>query len=63
MPVTFKPWLDEIGVHLGNQYLLTFSASGGKKGRFERLRVHTELPNTEFMAPAQAYLPAATAVQ
>jgi hypothetical protein len=63
MPVTFKPWLDEIGVHLGNQYLLTFSASGGKKGRFERLRVHTELPNTEFMAPAQAYLPPATAVQ
>jgi hypothetical protein len=63
MPVTFKPWLDEIGVHLGNQYLLTFNASGGKKGRFERLRVHTELPNTEFMAPAQAYLPPATAVQ
>jgi hypothetical protein len=63
MPVTFKPWLDEISVHLGNQYLLTFNANGGKKGRFERLRVHTELPNTEFMAPAQAYLPPATTVQ
>jgi hypothetical protein len=63
MPVTFKPWLDEIGVHLSNQYLLTFNAAGQKKGRFERLRVHTELPNTEFMAPAQAFLPPATAVQ
>jgi hypothetical protein len=63
MPVTFKPWLDEIGVHLSNQYLLTFNAAGQKKGRFERLRVHTELPNTEFMAPAQAFLPPANAVQ
>jgi hypothetical protein len=57
-PVTFKPYLDEIGVHLSNQYLLTFNGSGGKKGRFERAHVATELPNTEFMAPSQAYLPA-----
>jgi hypothetical protein len=63
LAVTFKPWLDEIGVHLNNQYLLTFNGSGGKKGRFERLRVHTELPNTEFMAPAQVFLPPATPVQ
>jgi hypothetical protein len=57
-PVTFKPYLDEIGVHLSNQYLLTFNSSGGKKGRFERLHVATELPNTEFMSPSQAFLPA-----
>jgi hypothetical protein len=58
-PVSFKPYLDEIGVHLSNQYLLTFSGNGGKKGRFERVHVGTELPNTEFLAPSEAYLPAA----
>jgi hypothetical protein len=57
-PVTLKPYFDEIGSHLSNQYLLTFNGSGGKKGRFERLHVATELPNTEFLAPSQAYLPA-----
>ena len=56
-PVTFKPYFDEIGVHLSNQYLLTFNGSGGKKGRFERVRVMTELANVEFMSPPQAFLP------
>jgi hypothetical protein len=63
LAVTFKPWLDEIGVHLSNQYLLTVNGSAGKKGQFKGLRVHTELPNTEFMAPSQAFLPPATPVQ
>ena len=58
-PVTFKYYLDEIGVHLGNQYLLTFNGSGGKKGRFLRLHVVTELPKVEFLAPSQVFLPPA----
>ncbi len=58
-PVTFKPYFDELALHLNNQYLLTFSASGGEKGRFERVRVHTELPHVEFLAPSQAFLPPA----
>jgi hypothetical protein len=58
-PVTLKPYFDEIGTHLSNQYLLTFNASGGKKGRFERVRVVTELRNVEFLAPSQAFLPPA----
>jgi len=58
-PVTFKPYLDEIGMHLNNQYLLTFNGSGGKKGRFERVHVVTELPKVEFLAPSQAFLPPA----
>jgi VWFA-related protein len=58
-PVTLKPYFDEIGSHLNNQYLLTFNGSGGKKGRFERLHVATELPNTEFLAPSEAFLPPA----
>jgi len=56
--VTFKPYLDEIREHLNNQYLLTFKASGGAKGRFERARVTTELRKVEFFAATQVYLPA-----
>jgi hypothetical protein len=57
-PVTLKPYFDELSMHLSNQYLLTFKASGGAKGRFERIRVvPAELPNVEFLAAPKAYLP------
>ena len=56
-PVTFKPYLDEIREHLNNQYLLSFKASGGTKGRFERAHVTTELPKVEFFAATQVRLP------
>jgi len=60
-PVSFKPYLDEIQNHLNNQYLLSFApgAVGGKKGKFERLRLATELENVEFMNANQAFLPPA----
>ena len=58
-PVTFKPYFDELALHLNNQYLLTFRASGGAKGRFQRVKVTTELPHVEFMSAPQAFLPAA----
>jgi hypothetical protein len=58
-PVTLKPYFDELSTHLSNQYLLTFNASGGAKGRLERVRVvATELPSVEFLAAPQAFLPA-----
>ena len=57
-PVTIKPYLDEIRDHLNNQYLLTFAGSGGKKGRFERVRLATELPKVKFMTPSAVFLPA-----
>jgi len=56
-PVTLKPYFDELSVHFSNQYLLTFKASGGAKGRFERVRIATELPYVEFLAASQAFLP------
>lgn len=56
-PVTLKPYFDELATHLSNQYLLTFKASGGAKGRFERVRVATELQHVEFLAPSQVFLP------
>src|SRR5713101_4742785 len=58
-PVTLKPYFDELSTHLNNQYLLTFKASGGAKGRFERVRVvATEMPSVEFLAAPQAFLAA-----
>ncbi len=58
-PVNLKPYFDELSTHLSNQYLLTFKASGGAKGRFARARVTTEVQHVEFLAASQAYLPAA----
>jgi len=58
-PVTFKPYLDELQMHLNNQYLLTFVGKSETKGRFERVRVGTELHNVEFLAAPQAFVPAA----
>lgn len=58
-PINLKPYFDELSTHLGNQYLLTFKASGGAKGRFERVRViPTELSHIEFLAAPQTFLPA-----
>ena len=60
-PVSFKPYLDEIQNHLSNQYLLAFAAgaAGGKKGKFENVRVSTELESVEFMHANQVFLPPA----
>jgi len=56
-PVTLKPYFDEIQMHLNNQYLLTFVGNGGKKGKFERVRVVSEVPNVEFLTPSEVFLP------
>jgi len=55
LPVSLKPYFDELSTHLSNQYLLTFSGNGGKKGKFERVHVSTELANVEFLAPSNAF--------
>ena len=58
-PVSFKPYLEEIQMHLNNQYLLTFAGDGGPKGKLARLQIKTEVPNVEFSHADNAYLPAA----
>jgi hypothetical protein len=55
-PVSIKPYLDEISTHLSNQYLLTFAANGGAKGKYQRMNVKTELPDVEFLTPASVFL-------
>jgi hypothetical protein len=56
-PVTLKPYFDEIQMHLNNQYLLSFVGNGGKKGKFERVRLVSEAPNVEFLTPSEVFLP------
>jgi|HubBroStandDraft_6_1064221.scaffolds.fasta_scaffold51560_2 hypothetical protein len=57
MPVSIKPYFDEIGQHLGNQYLLTVAGGGGSKGKYQSIKVKTEVPDVELIAPAAIYLP------
>ena len=57
VPVSIKPYLEEISTHLSNQYLLTFAGSGGSKGKFQSVKVKTDLPDVEFFAPAAVFLP------
>ena len=56
-PVSIKPYLDELSTHLNNQYLLTFAGSGGSKGKFQSVKVKTELPDVEFFVPSSVFLP------
>lgn len=55
-PVAFKPYLDELQMHLNNQYLLTFAGDGGAKGKFVRIQLKTELPEVEFTHANNAYI-------
>jgi len=55
-PVSFRPYLDEIQLHLSNQYLLTFAGDGGPKGKLVRVQIKSELPNVEFSYANNAYL-------
>lgn len=59
VPVSLKPYFDELAEHLSNQYLLAFVSSGGGKGKYQSMKVKTETPAVEFFAPAAVYIPAA----
>jgi len=58
-PVSFKPFLEQLGENFGQQYRLTFRAQPGKKASYQRLRVDAEVPGVELLAPARVYIPAA----
>jgi len=59
-PVSFDPYLDDMGRHLGNQYWVTFNAKPQKKSGWQRIKVTTEVSNAELVAPHKVYVPAAT---
>ncbi len=58
-PVSLKPYFDEIAQHFGNQYLLTFAGTGGPKGKFQNIKVKTEMKDVEFFYPSSVFLPPA----
>ena len=55
-PVSFKPFLEDIGKLLGQQYLLTFMATPSEKGRYARLQVSVEAGDVELIAPDHVYV-------
>jgi hypothetical protein len=52
------PYVDDIEHRLSNQYLLTFLAKPEKKSGMQRVKLTTELPNTELVAADRVYVPA-----
>ena len=58
--VTFVPYLDDMEHRLNNQYLLAFLAKPEKKSGMQRVKLTTELPNTELVGAAQVYVPASS---
>ncbi len=58
-PISFQPYLKDMGKLLGEQYLLTFKAQLGKKGELQRLKLKCEQKEVEFVAPERVYIPAA----
>jgi hypothetical protein len=58
-PVSFDPFLGDMGRHLDHQYFLTFNAKAEKKSGFRRVKVTTEVSNADLVAPHQIYVAAA----
>ncbi len=57
-PVSFQPFLEELSKALSQQYLLTFRAVPGEKAGYQRVRITTEAPGVELMAPTRVWVPA-----
>ncbi len=59
-PVSFDPYLEDMGRHLDHQYWLTFNAKLQKKSGWQRIKVTTEVPNAELVSAHKVYVTAAT---
>ena len=59
VPVNLKPYFDRIQMNLNNQYLLAFVGDGGHKGRYETVKVTSEVQKVGFLTPSEVFLPAA----
>jgi hypothetical protein len=57
-PVNLRPYFDRIQRNLNNQYLLAFVGDGGNKGKYEPVKVTSELRNVGFLTPSEVFLPA-----
>lgn len=57
-PVSFSPYLDDLGHRLGHQYLLTFLAKPQKKAGFQQVRIATEVQNVDLISARRVWVPA-----
>ena len=57
-PVSFSPYLDDLGRRLLHQYLLTFLAKPVKKAGMQSVKLRTEVSNAELVAADRVYVPA-----
>jgi hypothetical protein len=55
--VSFKPYLDRFQKNLNNQYYLVFLAEPKGKGSIQRIKIWTEKPNSEIVAPDNVWVP------
>ena len=57
-PISFAPFLEEFATRLSHQYKLTFLAMAGNKPSYQHVKLETEVPNAELVAPDKVYVPA-----
>ena len=55
-PVSFTPFLEDVGKRLAHQYLLMFLAKPSKKANWQRIRLMTEVPNADLVGPAKVWV-------
>jgi hypothetical protein len=55
-PVSIAPNLDDINQKLNRQYLLAFTVKPGKKAGFRDIKVKTELPKVDLIAPDRVWV-------
>ncbi len=56
-PVSFKPYLEALQRLLDNQYLLSFSATPGKKPALQQVTVSTEVAGVDLLTADAAWVP------
>ena len=56
-PVSLAPYLNRLDKALSNQYLLSFSATSGKKPGLQAVRLNTELAGVRLAAPEAVWVP------
>ena len=58
-PVSFSPYLDDLGHRLTHQYWLTFLAKPPKKAGWQKVRLVSEVHNVDLISAGRVYVPAA----
>lgn len=55
-PVSFTPYLEDLGRRLTHQYLLTFLAKPPKKAGWVSVRLGSEVPNVDLISAGRVYI-------